>query len=182
MTGSFDLVILDIVMPELDGISVLERIRRRDPALPVIMLSARTSVADRVLALDLGADDYLTKPFSLDELLARVRSRLRGTQPRASELVGSSVAVDLRARRVSRAGATIELTAREYDLLVHLMRHQGQVLSRQQLLQGVWGMDFDPGTKVVEVYVSYLRRKLHVDGLPDPIETVRQFGYRFPEE
>lgn len=175
----YALVVLDLVLPDEDGLAVLADVRRRDPILPVIVVSARVNVSDRVTALDLGADDYLTKPFALDELLARVRTRLRtGDQRRSSELVSGSIVVDLRSHAVTRAGREVRLTAREFDLLVHLMRHQGQVLSRQQLLQGVWGMDFDPGTKVVEVYIGQLRKKLTADGEPDPIETLRQVGYR----
>jgi len=173
------LVILDLTLPGRDGLAVLRDLRLHRPGLPVIVLTARDDVADRVHGLDLGADDYIGKPFSLEELLARVRVQLRGVaQPRAAGLAVGQLTVDLRTRRVVHAGQEIGLTPREYALLVHLMRYPDYVLSRPQLLQAVWGLDFDPGTKIVDVYVGYLRRKLRVGDVPAPIETVRHVGYR----
>ena len=147
--------------------------------MPVILLTARGSVDDKVEGLDLGADDYVTKPFSFDELFARVRANLRGPgQAASSALSVGDIVLDVKTRRVERAGRPIELSTREFDLLTYLMRHPDQVLSRGQILNAVWGVEFDPDTKVVEVYISSLRRKLAAEGLPAPIETVRQVGYR----
>jgi DNA-binding response OmpR family regulator len=171
----FDLLILDLGLPGLDGTEVLRTLRGQGRRLPVIILSARDDVVDKVAGLQLGADDYLTKPFALDELLARVQVRLRtaGTsEPMALEAGG--VELDLRTRRATADGHTVELSAREFALLELLLRHPDQVLSREQLLARVWGYDFDPGSNVVEVYVGYLRRKLG----SDHIETVRGMGYR----
>ncbi len=177
--GGIDLLVLDVMLPGRSGLDVLRSVRARDPVMPVILMSARDEVSARVEGLDLGADDYLTKPFSLEELLARIRARLRGpTQPTAHLLQVADLSVDLRTRRVTRAGHEVELTAREYALLVHLVRHPDQVLSREQLLHAVWGFNFDPATKVLEVYIGYLRRKLALPGRPAPIQTVRQVGYR----
>ncbi len=179
LTGDYALVVLDLTLPGKDGLLVLRAIRSRLPDLPVIVLTARTAVHERVEGLDLGADDYVTKPFSLDELLARVRAQLRAPGQRESAaLAAGDIALDLRTRRVRRDGHDIQLTSREFELLVYLLRHPDQVLSREQILNAVWGFDFDPGTKVLEVYVGYLRRKLHIAGRPDPIETVRNAGYR----
>jgi DNA-binding response OmpR family regulator len=158
---------------------VLDKIRSRKPALPVIMLTARGEVEDKVSALDSGANDYVTKPFSFDELAARVRAHLRSPeQGRATELSVAGIRLDFLTRRVERAGMPITLSAREFELLAYFMRHPGQVLSKQQILSAVWGYDFDPGTNVVEVYVGYLRRKLAAGGGPAPIETLRSVGYR----
>jgi DNA-binding response OmpR family regulator len=174
-----DLVLLDVLLPGRNGLDVLRAVRARKPSLPVILISARDDLASRVQGLDLGADDYLTKPFWLEELLARVRTRLRGPgQSSSSRLQVGDLEVDLRTRRVTRRGHPIELTAREYALLVYLAGHPDHVLSRDQLLRAVWGLDFDPGTKVLDVYIGYLRRKLALPGAPAPIETVRQVGYR----
>ncbi len=179
LTGDYALVLLDLTLPGRDGLDVLRAIRARMPDLPVIVLTARTAIEQRVEGLDRGANDYVTKPFSLDELLARVRAQLRsGGQRESSVLEAGGIRVDLRTRRVERDGAEIGLTAREFELLTHLLRHPDQVLSREQLLNAVWGFDFDPGTKVLEVYVGYLRRKLTSAGGEDPIETVRNVGYR----
>ena len=173
--GEFDLLLLDLGLPGLDGLTVLGEIRRRGERLPVIVLTARDAVADRVTGLERGADDYVVKPFSFEELLARIRVRLRddrGEEPtllRAGDLV-----LDLRTRRVSAGDRPVELTAREFALAETLLRHRGQVLSREQLLSHVWGYDFDPGSNVVDVYIRYLRRKLGTDR----IETVRGMGYR----
>lgn len=173
----FDLMILDLGLPSLDGLGVLERIRRRGERLPVIVLTARSEVQDTVQGLEAGADDYVTKPFRFEELLARVRVRLRSeTNEEQTVLRVGDVSLDVRTRRASVGDRTVELTAREYSLLETFLRHPDQVLSREQLLSIVWGYDFDPGSNVVEVYVGYLRRKLG-NGV---VETVRNMGYRLP--
>jgi DNA-binding response OmpR family regulator len=173
------LVLLDVMLPGKSGLEVLQAIRATKTALPVIMLSARGAIEDKVAGLDLGADDYLTKPFSFDELLARVRAQLRDPGQKASSaLAVGDLSLDLRTRRVERDGHGIELSAREFDLLTYFMRHPGQVLSRDQILDAVWGVEFDVDTKVVETYISAIRRKLAVNGSPAPIETIRQAGYR----
>jgi len=175
--SDFDLMILDLGLPGVDGLEVLTRIRRRGERLPVIVLTARDSIPDRVRGLDLGADDYLTKPFSFDELLARIRVRLRDTGTReATTLSAGSVVLDLQTRRADANGTSVELTAREYQVLEFLLRHPDQVISREQLLSHIWGYDFDPGSNVVDVYVRYLRKKLG----NDLIQTVRGMGYRVP--
>jgi two-component system copper resistance phosphate regulon response regulator CusR len=172
---SFDLLILDLALPGQDGMEALTEIRRRGDRLPVIVLTAREAVRDRVAGLERGADDYVTKPFSFEELLARIRVRLRDeggeelTMLRAGDLV-----LDLRTRRASVGSRAVELTAREYALLEMFLRHSDQVLSREQLLSHVWGYDFDPGSNIVDVYVRYLRKKLGTS----VIETVRGMGYR----
>lgn len=179
LTGDDALVLLDLMLPGKSGLDVLDAIRARLPDLPVIILTARAAIEQKVKGLDRGANDYVTKPFSFEELLARVRAQLRSPgQRESSALEAADIHLDLRTRRVEREGREIELTAREFDLLAYLMRHPDQVLSREQILNAVWGFDFDPGTKVLEVYVGYLRRKLGVFGSTDPIETVRGVGYR----
>ncbi len=179
LTGDYALVVLDLTLPGRDGLEVLDSIRARLPELPVIVLTARAAIEEKVLALDRGANDHVTKPFAFEELLARVRSQLRAPRQRTSSALESGdLSADLRTRRVTRGGEEISLTAREFELLVYLMRHPDQVLSREQILNAVWGFDFDPGTKVLEVYVGYLRRKLANGRDEDPIETVRNVGYR----
>ncbi len=179
LTTEVDLVILDRRLPGREGVEVLRGIRAGKPDLPVIMLTAVGEVADKVEALDAGATDYMTKPFSVDELLARVRAHLRRpTQPEATRLAAAGIEADLLSREVRRDGERIELSPKEFELLAHFLRHPNQVLSRQQLLSGVWGYDFEPATNVVEVYVGYLRRKLSRPGSPAPIDTVRSVGYR----
>ncbi len=174
---AFDLVILDLGLPGMTGEEVLKELRRRGERIPVIILTARNSVQDTVAGLEGGADDYVTKPFSFQELLARVRARLRDVPVRDPGTVEvGSVILDLRTRRLNVDGREVDLSAREFALAETLMRHPGQVLSREQLLSGVWGYDFDPGSNVVDVYVGYLRRKLGDDAV---IETVRGMGYRF---
>jgi two-component system, OmpR family, response regulator QseB len=173
--SEFDLVILDLGLPDIDGLTVLRELRDRGIGLPVIILTARDDIGDKVEGLDAGGDDYVTKPFGLEELLARIRVRLRGDSAREPTVLDiRGVALDLRTRRATVEGRTVELTAREFTMLETLMRHRDQVLSREQLLSHVWGYDYDPGSNVVEVYVGYLRRKLG----EDVIETVRGMGYR----
>ena len=177
---SVDLILLDIMLPLMDGHRVLGRIRLRRPDVPVLMLTARDDLRNKVDALDAGADDYLTKPFDLEELLARIRALTRrADQPQASKIEAGDLKVDLRSRRVWRGDKLVDLSSREFALLEYLMRHPGQVLSRQQILSAVWDYDFDPGSNVVDVYVSYLRNKLGRRGAPSMIQTVRGAGYRF---
>lgn len=178
-TGEFDLMILDLGLPLRDGLSVLKALRQEQVALPIIVLTARDSTADIVAGLDSGADDYVRKPFAFDELLARVRTRLRSDQTaEAATLTVGDLTLDLRTRRATVAGRTVELTGREFLLADALARHPDQVLSRQQLLSRVWGFDFDPGSNIVDVYVRNLRRKLG----RERIETVRGLGYRLRPE
>jgi DNA-binding response OmpR family regulator len=173
----FDLVLLDVGLPKKDGFAVLADIRRRGERLPVIMLTMRHDLVDKVHGLTHGADDYITKPFEFEELLARIHARLqRKAGPGQPTVHGvGSVTLDLRSRRASIAGRNVELTARQFTLLEVLVRHPDQVLSREQLLSHVWGYDFDPGSNIVDVYIRRLREKL----APDVIETVRGVGYRF---
>jgi DNA-binding response OmpR family regulator len=175
----FDLMILDLGLPGMDGQDVLEEIRSRGERMPVIILTARSGVADTVAGLEGGADDYVTKPFRFEELLARVKVRLRDPgSPDQAELTAGDVVLDLRTRRASVGSRVVELSAREFILAETLFRHPGQVLSREQLLSNVWGYDFDPGSNVVDVYVGYLRKKLG----KDLIETVRGMGYRLVDD
>jgi DNA-binding response OmpR family regulator len=178
-----DLVVLDLMLPGRDGLSVLGSIRESKPQLPVIVLTARDAVEDKVAGLDGGATDYVTKPFSFDELTARIRAHLRdpGQQGEATVLDAAGIHVDLLSREVMLGKEAVHLSAREFDLLVHFMRHVDEVLSREQILSAVWGYDFDPGTNVVEVYVGYLRRKLASSGGPARIETLRSVGYRLTD-
>ena len=171
-----DLLLLDLMLPHgADGFDICRSLSESPTRVPVIILSARDDVRDKVAGLQLGADDYLTKPFELDELLARIQARLRdaGTSE-PIVLSAGGVSLDLRTRRATVEGRTVELSAREFALLELFLRHPDQVLSREQLLAHVWGYDFDPNSNVVEVYVGYLRRKLG----PEHIATVRGMGYR----
>ena len=175
-SSEFDLIILDLVLPTVTGEEVLTQIRGRGSTVPVIVLTSKDAVSDRVANLDAGADDYVTKPFSLTELLARVRARLRSADQAVSTTISHGrVTVDVRARRALIEGRSVELTSREFALLETLMHHPGQVLSQAQLIDQVWGYDHDTRSNVVEVYIGYLRKKLH----PDVVETVRGAGYRF---
>ena len=177
--SDLDLVILDVMLPGRSGLEILEEIRAVKPALPVIMLTARGEVADKVAGLDAGATDYMTKPFSVEELLARVRAHLRTpVQAETTRLRVADIELDMLRRTVSRDGEPVHLSAKEFDLLAYFMRHPGQVLSREQILNGVWDYNHDPGTNIVEVYVGYLRRKLALPDRPVPIQTVRSAGYR----
>jgi two-component system, OmpR family, response regulator len=175
-----DLVVLDMLLPGRRGLEVLQRLREGKPTLPVIVLTALGEVDDRVSGLDAGAADYLTKPFSLTELAARIRAQLRiASQAPQTSLTGGGVEVDLLTRGVRRGGDPVRLSTTEFELLVYLMRNRGHVLTREQILRAVWGYEHDPGTNVVDVYVGYLRRKLR-DGTGEaPIATIRSVGYRF---
>ncbi len=174
-TGRYDLLILDIGLPGIDGFQVLRELREAGSALPVVILTARDSVQDTVAGLEGGADDYITKPFRFEELLARVRVRLRGDHaPEETVLKAGTAALDLRTRRLSVEGIDVDLSAREFALAEMFFRHPGQVLSREQLLSQVWGYDFDPRSNVVDVYVGYLRKKLG----KKRIASVRGMGYR----
>ncbi|WP_448073430.1 response regulator transcription factor [Georgenia yuyongxinii] len=176
-TDGYDLMILDIGLPDIDGFEVLRRLRGQGSTMPVIILTARSSVDDTVAGLEGGADDYVPKPFRFEELLARVRLRLRTTDPATAEttvLTHGPLSLDVRTRRVGVDGKETELSAREFALLETFMSHPGQVLSREQLLSRVWGYDFDPGSNVVDVYVRYLRKKIGAEHLV----TVRGMGYR----
>jgi two-component system, OmpR family, response regulator len=175
-----EFVLLDISLPGIDGHEVLRRLRAARPDLPVLMLTARDDLRHKVRALDAGADDYLTKPFAFEELMARIRALVRrADQPRAAQIVAGDLQVDLLSRRARRGDRTIDLSSREFALLEYLMQHPHQVLSRQQILSAIWDYNFDPGSNVVDVYVRYLRRKIDRPGQPSLITTVRGAGYRF---
>jgi two-component system response regulator MprA len=173
-----DVVVLDLMLPGLSGFEVAGRIRANS-AVPILMLSARGEVADKVKGLSLGADDYLTKPFALEELAARVVALLRRSgAPPGQTLQHADITQDLATREVRRNGRGVDLTAKEFDLLHLFMRHPRQVLSREQILAAVWGYDYVGDSNVIEAYISYLRRKLNAPEERDPIQTVRGVGYR----
>jgi DNA-binding response OmpR family regulator len=176
LRGDADLVLLDVGLPTMDGFEVLRELRSRGSVVPVIMLTARSSTRDTVEGLDAGANDYVSKPFVFEELLARVRSRLRETVPQPGVAIShGDVVLDILARRATVGGREVDLSAREFALAEQFLRNPGRVLSRELLLSRVWGMDFDPGSNVVDVYVRYLRGKLG----SDRIVTVRGAGYRW---
>ncbi len=180
--GDLDVVLLDLGLPDGPGEEVLSYVRLRNATVPVIILTARGRVEDKVKGLDLGANDYVTKPFSFDELLARVRSVHRtSSQPLGNELVVDDLRLDLRSKIAWRAGRRIDLAPREWALLELFMRNPTQVLSRTRILSHVWDFTFDPGSNVVDVYVGYLRRKINYDGLKPLILTVRGAGYRLTQ-
>jgi DNA-binding response OmpR family regulator len=175
-----DLVLLDISLPRLDGREVLRRIRLRRPDLPVLMLTARDDTSNKVGALDAGADDYLTKPFVFEELLARVRALTRrSSQSESAQIKTDDLRIDLLSRHAWRKDEKIELSSREFALLEYFMRHCGQVLSRQQILSAIWDYDFEPASNVVDVYVRHLRNKVDPPNGPSLIQTIRGAGYRF---
>jgi DNA-binding response OmpR family regulator len=176
---SVELVLLDITLPGLDGHQVLSIIRTRRPGLPVLMLTARDDLANKVNALRSGADDYLTKPFAFEELRARIHAvTRRADQARSSQIQAGTLRLDLVAQRAWQGDELLELSGREFALLEYFLRHPGQLLSRQQILSAVWDYDFDPESNVVDVYVRYLRRKIDEPGEPSLITTVRGAGYR----
>ena len=183
--GSFDAVVLDVLLPKIDGFEVCRRLRRLRVQTPVLMLTARGSVEDRVTGLDAGADDYLTKPFAFEELLARLRALTRRPPAIASgdTLAVADLTMDLARHQVQRAGRPITLTGKEYALLEYFLRHPNQVLTRSQILDNVWGYDAEPGSSVVEIYVHYLRNKIDRGGSEPLLHTVRGIGYslRAPE-
>lgn len=178
LSSGFDLMILDLGLPGKDGLDILEELRGQGEILPVIILTARHDIQDKVAGFEAGADDYVTKPFRFEELLVRVKARLRhsgGSQAMEQMVIkAGNVVLDLRSRKVKVGQNTVELPAREFTLAETFFRHPGQVLSREQLLDRVWGYDYDPGSNIVDVYVGYLRKKLG----SDLIETVRGIGYR----
>jgi len=179
LKGVFDVIVLDLMLPGRSGLEILQSVRRATPSVPVIVLTARGDIEDRVEGLEAGAVDYLVKPFSMAELIARARAQLRViAQASASTLSAEGIEVDLLSRKVHREGHAVALSTTEFELLVYLLRHHGRVVSREEILSSVWGYEHDPATNVVDVYVGYLRRKLGRPGDPAPIHTVRAVGYR----
>jgi DNA-binding response OmpR family regulator len=178
VSAGVDIVVLDLGLPDIDGLDVLRALRKSWASLPVVILSARGDIDDRVVGLDLGADDYVPKPFAIDELVARIRARLR-PQPdgTSTKLNVGDLELDLIAHRARLTGKIVELTSREFALLEMLMRHAGRAVPRSDLLSNVWGLDFDPRSNLVDVYIRYLRRKVG----DDRIQTVRGVGYRIVE-
>ncbi|NJP47012.1 response regulator transcription factor [Actinacidiphila epipremni] len=182
-----DAIVLDVLMPRMDGLTTARRLRATGVTTPILMLTARDTVGDRVTGLDAGADDYLVKPFELDELLARLRALLRrsayataaaaGGDPDAHVLSFADLRMDVTTREVTRGGAPVELTRTEYTLLELFLTHPRQVLTREQILKAVWGFDFEPSSNSLDVYVMYLRRKTEAGGRPRLVHTVRGVGY-----
>jgi two-component system response regulator MprA len=175
-----DVAIIDVMLPDIDGFELCRRLRARYPHLQILLLTARNAVIDKIEGLDSGADDYITKPFDFDELLARIRAALRRSEelpPEPEQLTVGDLVIEPSSHRVWRAGRQIELTRREYDLLVLLARHPNQVLTHGVILQRVWGDDLDIVPEVLKVYIHALRRKLNADGESDPIHALRGVGY-----
>ena len=180
-SNSPDLVILDVMLPEMDGLEIARQLRL-DSQVPILMLTARDAIADRVAGLRSGADDYLVKPFAFEELLARIEALLRRSRPVQSEtLTFEDVTLDTRTREVTRAGLPIELTARGFTLLEYFLRHPRQVLTREQIFRAIWGSDFLGASNVIDVNISYLRDRLEIHGGPRLIHTVRGVGYALRE-
>ena len=182
MTQTCDVVVLDIMLPGRDGLSILRQLRAQKNTVPVILLTARSALDERIEGLNLGADDYLAKPFYIEELIARIHAVARRSSGEGLSVIKiGGLGVNLITREVTRDGAQIHLTAREFSLLEYLVRSAGRVLTRTQILEHVWGYDFDPSTNLVDVHIQRLRKKL--GGGPDSlIETVRGVGYRFRKE
>jgi DNA-binding response OmpR family regulator len=178
-----DLVVLDLMLPKLSGIEVLRRLHSQRPDLPVIVLTARGEVEDRIAGLDSGAVDYLVKPFAVGELAARIRAQLRtASRGNTTTIKTDTLRIDLVSRQVMVAGEAVRLSTTEFELLVYLAQNRPNVLSREEILRAVWGYVHDPGTNVLEVYIGYLRRKLRTAERPAPIVTIRSVGYRFDED
>lgn len=177
----WDVILLDIMLPELSGLEVLRRVRQSDQQTPIILLTARDQVYDKVSGLDLGANDYVTKPFQIEELLARVRVHLR-RQVQSNELSNGALQVDLNTRQVTRMAQDIELTPREYDLLIYLLQNKNIVLTREQLIEKVWGYDYLGDTNVVDVYIRYLRQKIDKNFDEKYIHTIRGVGYMIKDQ
>ncbi|MHB0880851.1 response regulator transcription factor [Paenibacillus sp. SEL1] len=193
LAGKWDIIILDVMLPEMNGVEVLKQIRKVDNHTPVIMVTARNTTPDKVSGLDEGANDYITKPFEIEELLARMRASMRHQmEPTAtalqeedkppSRLQVDSLVLERKTRLVVREGNRIELTPKEYDLLLYLMEHKNQVLQRDQMIQDVWGFDFVGDTNVVDVYIRYVRKKIDYGYKKKLIKTVRGVGYCIREE
>jgi DNA-binding response OmpR family regulator len=181
-TSPYDLVVLDLMLPGKDGLTVLRTLRERRIETPVLVLTARDALPDRVRGLDLGADDYLTKPFAFEEFLARVRALLRrATARRDPVLRVGDLTLDPATRAVTRGRRRISLTIREHALLEYFMRNAGRVLTRPMIAEHVWGLGFDPESNIIDVYVGYLRRKIDADGEPRLVQTVRGAGYTLKE-
>ena len=180
----WDLVLLDLMLPEIHGLDVLKRIRASDPVIPVILLTAKNDVKDKVAGLDLGANDYVTKPFEIEEVLARIRACLRLTTGSGNSSLHRFGELELNenTREVSRAGRQVELTPREFDLLLYFLRNPLQVLSREQVLNAVWGYDYYGDTNVIDVYIRYLRKKVDAGEAVTYIQTVRGIGYVLKEQ
>ncbi len=178
-----DIVVLDVMLPGMNGFEVCLRLRQGlDPSLPIIMLTAKDATEDKIEGLDAGADDYIAKPFSFDELLARMRAALRRRQPQGREVLRvDDLTLNTAAREAVRDGRSVDLTTREYDLLEFLVRHAGQVVSKEAIFERVWGYTYDIDSDAVKVYISYLRAKLTAGGEPDLIHTVRGIGYVLKE-
>jgi two-component system, OmpR family, response regulator len=185
-TGKWDLILLDVMLPGISGIELLRRIRQNDKTTPVLLLTAKGSVEDKVSGLDYGANDYITKPFQIEEVLARIRAALRVKAVEKAEddsifLTFADIKINPQTREVFRGEETIELTPREFDLLVYLMNNKRQVLNRDQILEAVWGYDFFGDTNVVDVYIRYVRKKLELPNKPSLIQTIRGVGYVLKE-
>ncbi|MDD5423221.1 MAG: response regulator transcription factor [Candidatus Omnitrophota bacterium] len=177
-TNDYDLILLDLMLPKIDGITLCKRLKEEKVPAPVIMLTAKDTVRDKVSGLDAGADDYLTKPFAFEELLARVRAILRKKQSQAvTKLKAEDLELDLFTHKVTRSGKEIELTAKEYSLLEYLMRNAGSVVTRTMISEHVWDIDFDTFTNVIDVYINYLRNKIDSGSGKKLIQTIRGRGY-----
>jgi len=182
-TGDFDVLVVDRMLPGLDGLAVVRTLRASSVGTPALFLTTMSGIDDRVTGLDAGADDYLVKPFSFSELLARIRALLRRpVLQTANKLASGDISMDLGARTVTRGAQTIVLTPREFAVLEYLLRHPGQALSRSQIAERVWSWEFHGETNIVDVYIGYLRRKLDEGGAPSVIETLRGYGYRLKDE
>lgn len=177
-TNNYDLILLDLMLPKLDGITICKKLREAKIASPIIMLTAKDAVREKVIGLDAGADDYLTKPFAFEELLARIRAILRKKGVKeATKLEAGDLSLDLHTHKVTRSGKEIELTAKEYALLEYLMRNSGAIVTRTMISEHVWDIDFDTFTNVIDVYINYLRNKIDTGHSKKLIQTVRGRGY-----